>query len=145
MREVRYWHSRLFWQTYGRDRSWKGFPRQDASGCYLTMGYRILLDDGQPEDGEPSREPSAPMRTAQVRTAPSAPAPAEPRAENQAGAGSIPRPIDPARERSDRRAPYRRFGHSGGFDGYEGRMATSEPARPAKAPLGDRRPKGGQR
>ncbi|AWN41539.1 hypothetical protein [Methylobacterium durans] len=129
MREVRYWHSKPFRQTYGRDRASKGFPRQDAEGYFLTMGYRIQLDDGQPEDGEPSPEPSR----ATGRARPSPPRD-RPRPEG------APRPQAPARpaERPDPQNSYRRFGHAGGFDGFEGRMATSEPG-------GSPRPKSGHR
>ncbi|WP_336486186.1 hypothetical protein [Methylobacterium nigriterrae] len=115
MREIRYWHSAPFRRTYGPDRSWKGFPRQDRDGYYLTMGYRIRLDDGQPEDGEPAPEPSRSMRT---------------------GPGGLARSIPRTarveggpRKRAEGRISYRSFGYSGGYDGYEGRMVR--PSGPA--------------
>ena len=112
MREIRYWNSRAFRRIYGRDEAAKGFPKQDAEGFYLAMGYRIRLDDGLPEDGEPSPEPSVPV----------------------AGRRSAPRRNRPQR-RDDgggaeaRRVSFRNFGYAGGFDGYEGRMIRKpEPA-----------------
>lgn len=105
MREIRYWNSRAFRRIYGRDPAAKGFPKQDAEGFYLAMGYRIRLDDGLPEDGEPCREPSAPAagrRSAARRVLP-------PRGDEGGGA-------------EGRRVSFRNFGYAGGFDGYEGRM-----------------------
>jgi hypothetical protein len=108
LREVRYWNSRQFFRIYGRDPSAMGFPRQDAEGYYLTMGYRIRLDDGQPEDGEPSPEPSA-------RTQPAAPIDSRDRL-----------PVTPvAAPPSPGRVSFRHFEHTGGFDGYEGRMTRN--------------------
>lgn len=107
MREIRYWNSYQFFQVYGRDPSAKGFPKQDADGYYLTMGYRIRLDDGQPEHAEPSPEPSGLVRTT--------PAPAR-RGAQPAPAQSAP----PAA--AGARVSFRHFEHSGGYDGYEGRM-----------------------
>ncbi|GJD55852.1 hypothetical protein [Methylobacterium dankookense] len=105
LREVRYWNSRQFFRVYGRDPSATGFPRQDADGCYLTMGYRIRLDDGQPEDGEPSPHPSDRVVIDPPVLAPD----------------PVPTPVACAPS-SPGRVSFRHFEHSGGFDGYEGRM-----------------------
>ncbi|MDR7036495.1 hypothetical protein J2X36_001236 [Methylobacterium sp. BE186] len=140
MREVRYWHSKPFRQTYGRDASWKGFPKQDPDGCYLTMGYRIRLDDGQPETGEPSPVPSASARAA----------PALPRRPLRQPAPETAPQLDLRPEKAAPRASYRSFGHGGGFDGFEGRMATSGmamsgPAETSPSRTGGQRPKSGYR
>lgn len=108
MREIRYWNSRQFFQVYGRDPSAKGFPLQDADGCYLTMGYRIRLDDGQPEAGEPSPEPSALAERVKDARPSRDPVPANGAPPPAAGA----------------RVSFRHFEHTGGFDGYEGRMMS---------------------
>ena len=113
-REVRYWNSKAFRQVYGSSRASKGFPRQDAEGYYLTMGYRLRLDDGQPEGGEPSPEPSAAVRGDPV----AARRPAVPPAA--------------AQDSENRQALYGRFTYSGGYDGYEGRMVQAP--EPAAAP-----------
>ena len=103
-REIRYWNPRQFFRIYGRDPSAKGFPRRDGEGCYLTKGYRIRLDAGQPETGEPSPMPS--RSTAAI---------AEPILE-AAAAGRATAHAPGAR------VSFRHFEHSGGFDGFEGRM-----------------------